>query len=58
MVLQAIMAYHKMLKEVYGPQLVLEPYVLSIDAFQQYQQSGLSQHTPAHLPWDGLDCLL
>lgn len=29
-----------MLREVYGPELVLEPYVMSIDAFQQYQHSG------------------
>ena len=31
-----------MLKEVYGSQLVLEPYVMSVDAFQQYQQPGAS----------------
>lgn len=38
--LQVISEYHHMLREVYGPELVLEPYVLSIDAFQQYQHSG------------------
>lgn len=42
-----------MLKEVYGPELVLEPYVMSVDAFQQYEQSGKTQQLCSIAPYVG-----
>ncbi len=39
-ILQACKDYHKMLLEVYGPTKVLSPYVLNIDAINDYDAEG------------------
>lgn len=38
--LQACKAYFKMLREVYGPEKVLAPYILNIDAVKEYDGAG------------------
>ena len=38
--LQACKDYHKMLLKVYGPAKVLSPYVLNIDAIDDYNAEG------------------
>ncbi len=37
---QACTHYHAMLVKVYGPELVLEPYVMSVDALNEQDTPG------------------
>ena len=45
---QACTHYHAMLVKVYGPELVLEPYVMSADALTE-------QDTPGQAPLQSID---
>ena len=40
MQMQACKDYFAMLQEVYGPEKVLSPYVLNINAIQEYDGAG------------------
>lgn len=42
---QACKHYHAMLAKVYGPELVLEPYVMSVDALDEQDTSGRASCT-------------
>ncbi len=44
---QACKHYHAMVRKVYGPELVVEPYVISVDALSQQDTPG---QAPCTLP--------